>query len=74
MRRSYDNNIMLWHGVIFGSSDTPWDGGARDCSVCVCKWMMIFLPTTCIGSIGSGCWWWQEDKDSPTSFLDLAYP
>ncbi|XP_028096503.1 ubiquitin-conjugating enzyme E2 2-like isoform X5 [Camellia sinensis] len=23
----YDNNIMLWHGVIFGPDDTPWDGG-----------------------------------------------
>jgi len=22
-----DNNIMLWHAVIFGPEDTPWEGG-----------------------------------------------
>ena len=22
-----DNNIMLWHAVIFGPDDTPWEGG-----------------------------------------------
>ncbi|CAL5370629.1 unnamed protein product [Camellia sinensis] len=24
----YDNNIMLWHGVIFGPDDTPCDGAS----------------------------------------------
>ncbi|KAL7211830.1 hypothetical protein ACSBR2_014647 [Camellia fascicularis] len=27
----YDNNIMLWHGVIFGPNDTPWDGYGSIC-------------------------------------------
>ena len=23
-----ESNIMLWHAVIFGPEDTPWEGGA----------------------------------------------
>ena len=22
-----ESNIMLWHAVIFGPEDTPWEGG-----------------------------------------------
>lgn len=37
----YDNNIMLWHGVIFGPDDTPWDGGEQILAL-IFSAMMLF--------------------------------
>ncbi|KAI8012317.1 UDP-D-apiose/UDP-D-xylose synthase 1 [Camellia lanceoleosa] len=42
----YDNNIMLWHGVIFGPDDTPWDG----------VWISIYLSSYIFGSIEKQRW------------------
>ncbi|XP_028096507.1 ubiquitin-conjugating enzyme E2 2-like isoform X8 [Camellia sinensis] len=53
----YDNNIMLWHGVIFGPDDTPWDGVYADGSICLDilqnQWSPIYDIAAILTSIQS---------------------